>query len=215
MTRSVKLLAVAVFLVFSICLLPLSDAATGVVDQKQEENGWGAGIKGHYPMGQEFVPSLNTLHGVELRISEENPGGDTLTVNIRSGSIGGPVLVTASTWASGTSGWVSFAWSPVRVTVGATYVIELIAATPGILEWDVKDSGNPYPAGRLILLGVPQADQDATFRTYGSSSAVQPVGGFVEPVKKLAVFSPYLVLFGFVATVTIVLWKRPDNQEQV
>jgi hypothetical protein len=32
-----------------------------------------------------------------------------------------------------------------------------------------------------------------------------PVGGFVEPANKLAVFAPYLVLLGLVATVTVVV----------
>jgi hypothetical protein len=38
-----------------------------------------------------------------------------------------------------------------------------------------------------------------------------PVGGFLEPVNKFAVFAPYLVLFGVVGTVALVFWKRPGN----
>jgi Tol biopolymer transport system component len=38
-----------------------------------------------------------------------------------------------------------------------------------------------------------------------------PVGGVVEPVNKLAVFAPYLALFGVIGAVAVVLWKRPDN----
>lgn len=38
-----------------------------------------------------------------------------------------------------------------------------------------------------------------------------PVGGFVEPVNKVAVFAPYLALFGVMAVVAVVFWKRPDN----
>lgn len=205
MSRSLKLFAVAVLaIVFALSSAQTAIAAP-VLDQKQEAGDWAVGIKGYYPMGQEFVPSLNTLHSVELYISQENPGGDTLTVNIRSGSIDGPILATASvSVASGFSGWVSFAWNPVGVTVGATYIIELTAATPGILEWLVEDSGNPYPAGRLILLGNPEADRDATFRTYGSMSAAGgPVGGFALPVNKLAILSPYLALIGLIGAVTV------------
>ena len=39
----------------------------------------------------------------------------------------------------------------------------------------------------------------------------QPVGGVLKPVNKLAVFAPYLAVFGMVAAVAVVLWKRPDN----
>jgi len=37
-----------------------------------------------------------------------------------------------------------------------------------------------------------------------------PVGG-VERVNKLTVFAPYLALFGVIAAVVVVFWKRPDN----
>jgi len=46
------------------------------------------------------------------------------------------------------------------------------------------------------------------------STPVGPVGGFVEPANKLAVATPYLALFGPVATIAIVAtapWNRPDN----
>jgi len=42
----------------------------------------------------------------------------------------------------------------------------------------------------------------------------QPVGGFMEPVNNLAVYAPYLALFGVVAVVAIVVakpWKKRGN----
>jgi hypothetical protein len=45
-------------------------------------------------------------------------------------------------------------------------------------------------------------------------SLPRPVGGFIEPADKLAVFAPYLALFGIVATIAVVIaapWKKPDN----
>ncbi|MGA2239718.1 MAG: hypothetical protein ABSG74_10950 [Candidatus Bathyarchaeia archaeon] len=38
-----------------------------------------------------------------------------------------------------------------------------------------------------------------------------PVGGFVEHVNRLAVFAPYLALFGVIGVVAVVFWKRPEN----
>jgi hypothetical protein len=41
-----------------------------------------------------------------------------------------------------------------------------------------------------------------------------PVGGVVEPVNKLAVFAPYVALFGIMAAVTVVMmapWKKTQD----
>jgi hypothetical protein len=38
-----------------------------------------------------------------------------------------------------------------------------------------------------------------------------PVGGFMEPVNKLAVFAPYLALLGVIGAVAVVFRKRPQN----
>jgi TolB protein len=38
-----------------------------------------------------------------------------------------------------------------------------------------------------------------------------PVGGFMEPVNKLAVLAPYLALFGVIATVSVVVRKKREN----
>ena len=38
-----------------------------------------------------------------------------------------------------------------------------------------------------------------------------PVGGFMIPVNKLTVFAPYLALFGIVAAVAVVVWKKREN----
>ena len=41
-----------------------------------------------------------------------------------------------------------------------------------------------------------------------------PVGGVVMPANTLAVFAPYLALFGLVVTVAVVVaapWKKPEN----
>jgi hypothetical protein len=38
-----------------------------------------------------------------------------------------------------------------------------------------------------------------------------PVGGFMEPANKLAVFAPYLALLGVIGAVAVVYCKRRDN----
>jgi hypothetical protein len=41
-----------------------------------------------------------------------------------------------------------------------------------------------------------------------------PVGGFMEPVNKVAIIAPYVALLGLVSTVAVVVakpWKKPEN----
>ena len=45
-------------------------------------------------------------------------------------------------------------------------------------------------------------------------SAAAPVGGFIEPVNKLAVLVPWLTIVGSVAAISVVIvasWKKPEN----
>ncbi len=46
------------------------------------------------------------------------------------------------------------------------------------------------------------------------SPPIAPVGGYMEPVKKLSIIAPYLTLLGLVATIAIVAaapWKKSEN----
>ena len=42
-------------------------------------------------------------------------------------------------------------------------------------------------------------------------SQAGPVGGFMEPVNRLGIVVPYLALFGAVAAVAVVVWKKREN----
>ena len=43
------------------------------------------------------------------------------------------------------------------------------------------------------------------------SDSPRPVGGFIEPISKLAVAAPYLAVLGVIGAVVVVFWKRPDS----
>jgi hypothetical protein len=43
------------------------------------------------------------------------------------------------------------------------------------------------------------------------TASVAPVGGFVEPVNKTAVFAPYLALLGVLAVIVMIVWKGPER----
>ena len=56
---------------------------------------------------------------------------------------------------------------------------------------------------------MPQENDPASFTV--NRAVVGPVGSFMEPVNKLTVFAPYLALFGAIAAVAVVVWKKPRN----
>jgi hypothetical protein len=49
---------------------------------------------------------------------------------------------------------------------------------------------------------------------FGQEQSQKPVGGFVEPVNKLAVLVPWLTIVGSVAAISVVIvkpWKKAEN----
>jgi len=183
MSRSVKLLAVAVVVLFALSSAQNVFAAT--LDQKQEQNPYNAmaQILSNSPIGQEFKPSLPTLEAVEVEIGTMNSGGDdTVTLIIREGTITGTVIATASMLlVQGFGGWVHFALTPVSVTPESTYVIQL-QATKNTFGWSYSSSLvapflDAYTRGVAIELGSPEPTDDYCFRTYGSAAIPEyPLG---------------------------------------
>jgi hypothetical protein len=54
--------------------------------------------------------------------------------------------------------------------------------------------------------------QDIVFCTFTNSPATRgPVGGFMQPVNNFTIAAPYLTLFGIVAAVAVVVWKKREN----
>jgi hypothetical protein len=90
------------------------------------------------PFGQEFTPSAPVLVGVDVELVATNASGDdTITVNIRKGNIGNPVLATASQIVPESihAGLMHFDFpSPLAVTPGETYVLE-VQATKSTHAW--------------------------------------------------------------------------------
>mgnify|MGYP001157827187 CR=1 FL=1 len=131
------------------------------------------------PVGQEFVPTMNRLDVVELQMNAQSPfiGGDAM-VQIRSDSIVGPILGASQTVTIPpivlplTLAHFDFA-SPVPLTPGALYVIEVISLTSNLGVFGTG-LGDDYPPGRAIAFGQP-TEFDLWFR----EGTAQPVS--VEP----------------------------------
>jgi hypothetical protein len=218
--RSARLLAVAV-LAIVLALSSAQNVFAATLDQKQEESPYNYTIQilSSSPIGQEFKPSLSILEAVEVKIGTMNQGGDdTVTLTVRRWTITGTVIATASKdLVQGSEGWVYFSLTPVFVTPGSTYVIQL-QATKNTFGW-LASSSNPYPRGVAIDTEPGEGTHsepeiDFCFRTYGSGSTstpAGPVGGFIMPVNTFAVLAPWVAVIGLVGcigTVVVVSRKR-------
>ena len=111
-----------------------------------------------------------------------------------------------------------------RGTYG-TLIVRYTGSHPTVQTYpDLGPLGGDVGEGVVgIYFTVPEGVHQITFtivqddvpaRTVVFCPTSSPVGGFMEPVNKFTVFAPYLVLFGVIAAVTIVVvkpWKKYEN----
>jgi len=109
-------------------------AAQQFVDQEFTCNDQFFQIQFLMPAWQSFTPAKPNLSAVELYLLDLNlPHTDTVTVNVRAGSIAGPILATRALLVVPPPGtqWVRFDLpSPIAVAPGGTYVIEPLVNNP-------------------------------------------------------------------------------------
>lgn len=146
------------------------------------------------PQKVESIPDFDNLFVVTRKPDEANAvnlqygelslpdvgRGDETTIKIRSGTIDGTVLATATTFVSepqypGSQPLAYFKFSPpIEVIPEETYVIEWISEDPKILTWMVAE-GDPYPGGAAFgCAGTAIPDEDFIFTTYLNSSPLEP-----------------------------------------
>jgi hypothetical protein len=311
--RYAEFCLIALLLTLALMLSPVPVAAL-TLDQKQELDGFGVTIGVGDHNGQEFTPALTPLSAVAVNLDISNNGPCTVQASILQGTalhdLSGAVLGSPVSKAVSVGGWVEFDFSPISLTPGQRYAIQIIVTSGGNPTWWFADNApnpGPYPNGNSITFGVPALTADMMFRTYSGppqispsstsgtpgtmvtvtgsgftvtaqpycdfisnppglvgplqgtdfvcnvagdgsigaawfvvaagasgsysvtvsyfgqeSDPVQftvsqpqrpstPVGGVVTPANKLAVFAPYLALFGVIGAVAIIVWKRSDN----
>jgi uncharacterized repeat protein (TIGR01451 family) len=132
-------------------------------------------------IGQEFVPAMASLVGVEVLLRSVNVQASAeITVTIHKPDSSGSII-SGSTIAAGTkevpynndgrSDWVYFNFdTPVEVIPGETYVLE-VSSNNNCHAWRSRYTGDPYPAGRYIEWTIDsqtpdENGMDALFRTY-------------------------------------------------
>lgn len=117
------------------------------------------------PLGQSFTPTLTSLNFVNLLLLTDN-GRATVGVNIRLGSISGPVLATSQPTVipfSVAPRVLSFRFStPVTLVAGDLYVIEPFVVCGHILIGSTQT--NSYVGGNQILRGIAQTNNDLWFQ---------------------------------------------------
>lgn len=130
------------------------------------------------PFGQSFTPTLTSLNFVNL-LTE---GRAIVQVNIRLGSISGPILGTSQptviSFSIAPSVSIFRFSTPVTLTAGDLYVIE-----PFVVCGDtfiVSTKTNNYVRGNQILGGIAQANNDLWFQegiSRPEPGAILPRGG--------------------------------------
>jgi hypothetical protein len=121
------------------------------------------------PYGQSFTPTLASVGFIRLLLDDNQPGngvGATVYVNLRSGSVGGPIIGTtaALTFFDSFANVATFSFpSPVSVTPGAVYYFQ--PATRGFSDqWNVVAGEEPYPGGSVWVGGSAVPSSDYWFR---------------------------------------------------
>jgi hypothetical protein len=139
-------------------------------------------IMQNYDVAQSFIPTLNTLTRVEVKIQKEGDPG-YINLSIRKNLY--DVDLTSSLKHSGMfppgTDWLDFDFDDIKVTPGETYYI-VISSEGGVFQdqyfWRGANT-NPYSDGNgwffNILSGAweERADVDFCFKTYGFNGLSQ------------------------------------------
>jgi hypothetical protein len=159
-------------LAFALITCRIHGQGTFVYDQQSStESLPGEAIVGitsfQQPVGQSFTPSLSAIGFIRLELGDGNVGnglGTTVSVNLRTNSITGPILgFTMPVFLpDGFGGFTNFFFSiPVSVTPGVTYYFQ-----PVIQSGDACVVGRfvpDYPGGTEYINGQPD-NNDLWFR---------------------------------------------------
>jgi hypothetical protein len=161
-------------IIFIVSLVPASAFAnSGVLDQSNGPGTNSSQIHYSEPCGQEFVPTMPTLIGIEIYLyASVNANGDsTVMINIHPNSITETPIATQSYVIPSNSprpaAWIYLEFAnPVSLIPGNTYVLEVQSDTSYHMWYS---TGDTYSDGNMIKKGDILSSQDWSFRTYGAS----------------------------------------------
>jgi hypothetical protein len=172
--RKVLFIFISISVLMSSFIPTSALANSGVIDQSNGPGTNSSQIDYWEPCGQEFVPTMPTLIGVELYLSASvnAMGNSTITISIHPDSITEISLSTQSYVIPSNSPkpevWIYFEFTnPVSVIPGNTYILEVQSDTSYHMWYA---TGDTYSNGNMIKRGDILTNQDWSFRTYGASS---------------------------------------------
>ena len=127
------------------------------------------GIQSNQPMGQSFTPTLSSIGFIRLWLYDGAfPNGvpGSAYINLRSGSINGPILGSTSLvpLPANSVGFTDFIFdTPVALTPGTQYYFQPVLQDS--LSRGLNQANYFYAGGTLILNGQPDPrDRDLWFR---------------------------------------------------
>jgi hypothetical protein len=154
---------VNLLVVFCAACVAVSSFAQGtfLYDQQSATESTGGGvslnIQDYQPVGQSFIPTLDSIGFVRLQGGDATIGlgGATLYVNLRADSISGQVLAQTESIAfpDGFYGYMEFIFAtPAPLIPGNTYVLQPVAQGN---YWQIILYNNYfYPNGTVYLNGI-------------------------------------------------------------
>jgi hypothetical protein len=173
---------------FLFLLLPFA-ASAYQFDQAQNLANNTFSAQAFAPVGQSFVPRQNYLLGVTLKLSDAGGAGmgNWMKIQLRKDAMDGEVVAVSQEryledcfnfiaepgcgMGGGNAAEVTFLFvSPTPVTVGETYVVELVVDPAGDGVNVSYYSGDVYSEGGYYRQGVPYMD-DLWFRTLAPGTA--------------------------------------------
>jgi hypothetical protein len=137
--------------------------------------GEGGGIiQSNQPIGQSFTPALSSINFVRFQFADPNWGnglGATVSVNLRSDSITGPILASTdpvfmpdSFGVGNSAGYTNFfISSPAPLSPGSTYYLQPILQS-GDQSWFITDNVFNYPSGTAFFKGIASSTFYLWFR---------------------------------------------------
>jgi hypothetical protein len=147
-------------------------------------------VQASQPLGQSFTPMLSSVGFIRLQLDDLNPGnglGAMLQVNLRTGSITGPIVASSDIVSLPDGAPVSFVdflfATLVSVTPNTTYYFQPVVLSGDIVMLGRFIPGSDYAGGVEYYQGAPGFD-DLWFREgivvpEPSSSLLLLLGGFV------------------------------------
>jgi hypothetical protein len=136
-------------------------------------------------LGQSFTPSLTGVDFIRLLLLDGSPSngvGATLSMNLRTNSITGPILATTASVALPDSfdGVVNFFFTnTVPLSPGTLYYFEPVVRFGD--AWKAMNGEYNYPGGMVFALGQPNPAVDFWFREglvpEPSSALLMLIGG--------------------------------------